>query len=482
MTKKRRLLQSDVMWAAATVMLVLLQFWWIPGDAGSAADSYSNTVDGKLGLYHVLSQLFPAVKRESESLIPRVRSELMIIGPDRYPSTQEQQQLYSFVTGGGTLVFAPKYADANVDLTLLGIKTIARSADSVTESPSAIGSSQSSPLPPGATNDSASEEADSNGKAAPVDSVDSGSGLENGATGNSQSAPANSPAPPIATPAAESPVANFETAQVTVNSTLTDGTVSFRSNAEVVTSGEDWEKIVTSVSGQTLVAARPVGFGQILVCASPDIFSNRSMLQKDGCRLAVRIVERGRTAPHAPEWITSAGPPGVVISEYFNASDSFQSTGVLLSPSLRMGTLQMLLVAVLAIWMAFHRFGPAKYVMHSRRRTLTESAQSVGNLQYRLRDGGTIVANYLEYMNSQLRRRYGSLLRVDDTAALARRSGMEEQEVSQNLQRAKELVSRRRVSSAEASRSIRWLCRLMQGLSGIRTATPTKAAVDKTGM
>jgi hypothetical protein len=140
-----------------------------------------------------------------------------------------------------------------------------------------------------------------------------------------------------------------------------------------------------------------------------------------------------------------------------------------------MGTLQMLLVAVLAIWLAFHRFGPAKSVMHSRRRTLTESAQSVGNLQYRLRDGGAIVGNYLEYVNSQLRRRYGSLLRVDDTAMLAQRSGMTEEEVRENLHRVKELMSRRRVSSAEASRSIRWLCRLMQGLSGNRTGTPTKS-------
>jgi hypothetical protein len=59
---------------------------------------------------------------------------------------------------------------------------------------------------------------------------------------------------------------------------------------------------------------------------------------------------------------------------------------------------------------------------------------------------------------------------------------MEEQEVRENLQKAKELVSRRRVSSAEAARSIRWLSRLMQGLNGIRTGTPTKSAEDTTLM
>lgn len=463
MTKKRRLPQSDVMWAAAAVMLVLLQFWWIPGDAGSIADSYSNTADGKLGLYNILSQLFSGVTRETELLIPRERCELMIIGPDRYPSTQEQQQLYSFVSGGGTLVFAPKYSELNAHFPVLGIQTTRQTGEANAESLEAVGALKGGQPASGATANAASAATDSQTQTATSGAGNSESGLENGTSGNSASAPVTAPA------TAGPPVNRFETDAVTANSTLSDDVVTVRSSAVVVTSGEDWQKIVTSVSGQTLVAARPLGHGQILVCASPDIFSNRSLMQKTGCRLAVRIVERGRMAPHAPEWITSNGLPGIVISEYFNASDSFQSTGVLLSPALRLGTLQLLLLAVLAIWLAFHRFGPAKYVIQSRRRTLTESAQSVGNLQYRLRDGGTIVGNYLEYLNSQLRRRYGSLVRVDDPISLARRSGMTEEEVRENLHRAQQLVSRPRVTSAEASRSIRWLCRLMQGLNGNRT-------------
>ena len=63
MKKKRRLLQSDTFWGLAAALLVLLQFWWLPGEDGSAADSYSTTVDGKLGLYRTLSQLFPQVTR-----------------------------------------------------------------------------------------------------------------------------------------------------------------------------------------------------------------------------------------------------------------------------------------------------------------------------------------------------------------------------------------------------------------------------------
>jgi hypothetical protein len=71
--KKRRLLQSDTFWGLAAALLVLLQFWWLPGEDGSAADSYSTTVDGKLGLYRTLSQLFPDVTRESVKVAPLSR-------------------------------------------------------------------------------------------------------------------------------------------------------------------------------------------------------------------------------------------------------------------------------------------------------------------------------------------------------------------------------------------------------------------------
>ena len=48
MKKKRSLRRSDRFWAGLALLLVLLQFWWLPGEDGSAADSWSVTVDGKL--------------------------------------------------------------------------------------------------------------------------------------------------------------------------------------------------------------------------------------------------------------------------------------------------------------------------------------------------------------------------------------------------------------------------------------------------
>ena len=71
MKKKRRLQRSDRIWAGAALLLVLLQFWWLPGEDGSAADSYSTTVDGKLALYRLASRLFPRVLTQLTALSRR---------------------------------------------------------------------------------------------------------------------------------------------------------------------------------------------------------------------------------------------------------------------------------------------------------------------------------------------------------------------------------------------------------------------------
>jgi len=184
------------------------------------------------------------------------------------------------------------------------------------------------------------------------------------------------------------------------------------------------------------------------------------MLFSESRRLAVRLVEQCS--------INSATNRDIVISEYFNASDSYQNTGVLFSPMLRIGTLQLMLVAVLGIWMAFHRFGPAVDITTTQRRSLTESAQAVGNLQYRLRDGGAAVRGYLDYMRSQLRRRFGSLLRLDQPEAIASRAGMDPAEVREKLKEAGMMAESSQLPAAKAAAMLRWLSLLHQRLSGNR--------------
>ncbi|MFN9974162.1 MAG: DUF4350 domain-containing protein, partial [Phycisphaerae bacterium] len=111
MKKSNQLQRSDLCWGLAFLTILILQFWWLPGEKGTATDSYSSTVDGKLGLYQVLRSLYSDVERDPMKLCPESATSLLMIAPDRYPSETEKLELYEFVAGGGTLLMAPHWGD-----------------------------------------------------------------------------------------------------------------------------------------------------------------------------------------------------------------------------------------------------------------------------------------------------------------------------------------------------------------------------------
>lgn len=396
MKKKRPLRQSDMFWGLAAASLVLLQFWWLPGEDGSVADSYSTTVDGKLGLYRMLSELFPRVERDAMHVVPGTPASMLLIAPDRYPGEKEEQQIRQFVYDGGNLLFAPNENQLDVSFPSLGIFVTSD---------------------PGLDNEEVTETGELVG---PSELIESAEAVE---------------------------------------------TTSFRNRARVNLPSHDTTETLLQTSGRVTAATWTMGAGRIVVCSSPDLFSNRSMLFKDSRRLAVRLVERCVMGVDAEQSDTDSA---IVMNEYFNASDSYRNTGVLLSPVLRIGTLQLLLVAVLGIWLAFHRFGPAIEVSTTQRRSLTESAQAIGNLQYRLRDGGASVRAYLDYLRSQLRRRYGSQLRLDQAEALALRADMDTVEVREKLKEAQVMAESSQLSASRAAAMLRWLSLLHQRLLGSR--------------
>ncbi len=492
MKKKHRLLQSDTFWGLAAALLVLLQFWWLPGEDGSAADSYSTTVDGKLGLYRTLSQLFPQVTREAVKVVPAQSATLILIAPDRYPNEKEQQQLYEFVYNGGDLLFAPNWMSyewatpdeppPEVYLPSLGIHLKYRSDSTVAAASAAAATPVpgATPASPGTTTQDSSttkEEASSASTDSPetVGSTPATAGSTPVTDGSAPAADGSATSSPAA---GSTPVTTANTSvtaddekegrgvAVRASSRLVSDYVDFQSTAELqLPSHLTTETLLTSAGGTVEAATWQMGSGRIVVCSSADLFSNRAMLFKGSRRLAVRMTER---CSAKNEDSTSNSQPAIVISEYFNASDSFQNTGILFSPTLRIGTLQLLLVAILGIWMAFHRFGPALYVTNSQRRSLTESAQAVGNLQYRLSDGGIVVRSYLDYMTSRLRRRYGSLLRLDQPEQIANRAGMDVEEVRAQLHEAHLMAESGQLPSAKAAAMLRWLAKLQQRLEGIR--------------
>ncbi len=501
MKKKRRLLQSDTFWGLTAALLVILQFWWLPGEDGSAADSYSTTVNGKLGLYRTLSQLFPHVERDALLVVPKDRACLVLTSPDRYPNDQEQSQLYDFVYNGGTLVFAPNGDDPECEMRKLGIHTTIRVlSDATTATPAMplavpVTPAGSAEMPAEAVDaETAAEAPTKSASELEMDAIPPNAAQTNSAQTSSQSSPPlatdkndenlissreemlkkKTPGltPPPGLDASPEELDDYLIAgeNVTVSSDLVDGSVEWFSTGDLeVPSYLATETLVTSTSDRVEVATWPMGSGRVIACSSPDIFSNRSMLYRGSRRLAVRLVESGYLHSHE----NSSQPTPIVLSEYFNASDSYAQTGVLLSPSLRIGTLQLVLVAVLGIWLAFYRFGPAQEVSTLQRRSLTESAQAVGNLQYRLNDGGAVIRSYLEYIRSQLRRRYGSIVRLDQPEALATRAGMNVDEVRDRLAEAQMLAETAQLSPDKTAASLRWLAAFQHRLSGTRDEKAT---------
>ena len=118
--RRKRVQRSDIAWMLFAILMVVLQFWWIPGKAETPDDSFSASADGKLGLYRVLNRLYANIDRESDTIAPRESGILLLLSPDRYPNPREMNQLYEFVSAGGILVFAPNWNTDELDFQRLG--------------------------------------------------------------------------------------------------------------------------------------------------------------------------------------------------------------------------------------------------------------------------------------------------------------------------------------------------------------------------
>jgi hypothetical protein len=226
---------------------------------------------------------------------------------------------------------------------------------------------------------------------------------------------------------------------------------------------------VLAESGNAAMAASwEQGAGRVIVCTTPDFFSNRSLLMPASSRLAVRLAAWGILKPstYQEEGWAYFDKSRIVISEYFNTTDSMLGAGVLFSSGLRIGTLQLILAAALALWLGFHRFGPAEQDLRLQRRSLTETARAVGNLQYRSSDGGALVSARLDYLRGQLRRRYGSAVSLQNRASLTRLSGLTAEEVSSRLNLAERQSDHPRLPVSDAAVTIRWLSQLQQAVLG----------------
>lgn len=498
-----RVTKADIVWLLMAGLMVVLQFWWLPGDGGNTADSFSSTMEGSRGLYETLSALseqgyLPPVRRESASLTPAEPCVLLMLAPDRYPDEYEQEQLRDFIVRGGAVVLAANWSLPNMMQEDVTAKTLRytlswRYTDWMTTAtgtaPAAGAAPATNPAdstvqaeapddesaPPGAdeenrvqaeapetTSESQPETAEEPADPEPADtdpnSSDSDESTASSTSGSNQTTTAPAPMP------GEFP----EMEEMTSTSQLVKGSIPWRSSATISRSPRQAEILVTDEYGDTQVAAWSQGQGMMIVSASSDPFSNRSMLFPQQAEFAVRLTEYAcRHTVDGPQQTS------IVVSEYLNGAGSYTGASVMVSPMMRSGTLQLILIAVLLAWAGFHRFGPPLRERRTWRRSLAESAQAVGNLQFMASDGSTSVRQYFDWFCGEVRRRDGHLHILDDTEQLARQTELDQEQIVQALADARQRSGQKHVAPADAAATIRQLARIHQRMfASRRTSGP----------
>jgi len=490
------------LWLGGVALLILLQFWWVPGDPGTPDDTYSVTVEGKRGFFQTLEGLskagvLPPVRRENMKLIPDRTSTLVLLSPDRYPNEHEQKELAEFVMNGGSLLFAPNWLNPESEISQLNIKTRSRYFGEEDTSVTAVPAGTTPPVPNpqvAKAPEGEDSDADSDGTLSMKAEADEAEqNVADSTTSNSAKTPNSTPKaekspqettqdmvdratrqgttlqPPSGTPTPNlDDEVDYRTTEFLVESPLVKGGVPWRTKCSLETVIGSPTILAKTAAGTTQAAAWKYGNGHVVVCASADVFSNRAMLDEQRAELAIRLTEY----THAPllENSFNAEAP-IVISEFLNASDSYRGTAVLMSPSLRSGTLQLMTIAVLAGWLGFHQFGPPKRTNTFQRRSLTESATAVGNLQFRTNSGPEALSRYLDYFRTQLRKHFGSAVRIEDRAAIAMRAGMDTDDVKTRIATAVSLSQITNASSADAANAIRGLAEILDRLTGSRHQT-----------
>lgn len=381
----------ELLWLVLTAFLLLLSAWWLPGSGNLNTDSYSVSFAGRKALFQTLSRLNDDVYRSSDQLIPRTdfSDQLLILGPARYPTAEEWDQLYAAVLDGSTVIFAASASDPHVDTGPFRAKITSDISGMLGQ----MGDDEDAGDVPAVSEDAESEEPE--GYESDEAADDDGTVAEDDRELRQL----------------------FQLRGELAETDLVETEVLWKSNAEIETETEDWDILLT-VDEQPQIARREFGMGTFLLIASDEIFTNGALLDADRAVLAYRILESGGPTFGAT-WF----------DETLNASGVPKVFGILFAAEFRPITLQLLLILILFGWLGCRRFGPAEHTQRSRRRSIVEHAEAVGILYFRGAAGAHAVRALREFLRQELRRLCGPGFRVDDPAAVARQAQTVESDV-----------------------------------------------------
>jgi hypothetical protein len=236
----------------------------------------------------------------------------------------------------------------------------------------------------------------------------------------------------------------------TVTTPLASGKFRWQSFGHVEAGSPDAEVLV-EVDGEPQVIRQRVGQGILIVASSDYIFTNRSLATDDNGLLAFRILECGE-------------PLDVSFDESLNRSGAPKVLGLLFDPSVRPITLQVLIAAILFVWLGSRRFGPPLVTTAAEHRSITEHAVALGNLHFKAGTGARAVAWYLDYFRNELKLHYAAASGAQEATLLARRANMEQHVVARVLGEAGAVTREPRVSDARAASVLRALAGIKSNL------------------
>ncbi|OYW22257.1 MAG: hypothetical protein B7Z55_04805, partial [Planctomycetales bacterium 12-60-4] len=98
-------------WPVAVGAVLALQLWFPDSGTGVLHDTYSPTAEGQKAYYRLVEEYSAITYRNTQPLVrilPQNNLEptLCILGPERWPTTQEWNAILDWVESGGELLFA----------------------------------------------------------------------------------------------------------------------------------------------------------------------------------------------------------------------------------------------------------------------------------------------------------------------------------------------------------------------------------------
>ncbi|WP_187781877.1 DUF4350 domain-containing protein [Gimesia chilikensis] len=217
---------------------------------------------------------------------------------------------------------------------------------------------------------------------------------------------------------------------------------------------------VTSATGQALVTAGETqqavrlhhGLGTVVVSASSEIFSNQSMVD-GGSVAAFRLIE-------------AAGPPEYfVVDESLNASGTSKVVALLIDPTFRPLTIQLLITLLIFGWWRSNRIGPILSSHILPRHNIVSHTDNVGNLHYKKANGRALLFAYIKQLFSELNLRHfrGEEHRVLDP--IARRLNEDPKQIKKFLKQAAQIAKSKKVNRHQMGELIRKLSKIRQAAS-----------------